>query len=79
MSNILRWCKSNILQRLENCLIIGLPERATPSQEMGCVYVEKDKITDGARRGLCVSHSPFNGADFCVEGTGHFRSSGEQI
>ena len=26
-----------------------------------------------------MSHSPFNGADFCEEGTGHFRSSGELI
>ena len=28
---------------------------------------------------LCVSHPRFYGADFCGEGTGHFRSSGEQV
>ena len=33
----------------------------------------------GTPRILCVSHSPFNVADFCGEGTGHFKSSGEQI
>ena len=27
---------------------------------------------------LCVSHPRFNEDDFCGEGTGHFRSSGEQ-
>ena len=32
----------------------------------------------GTLRKLCISHSLFNGADFCGEGTGHFRSSGEQ-
>ena len=26
-----------------------------------------------------IPHSLFNRADFCVEGTGHFRSSGQQI
>ena len=42
-------------------------------------YVKKDKMADGTPRRLCVSHSPFNGADFCGEGMGHFRSSGEHI
>ena len=36
-------------------------------------------MADGNPRRLCVSHSPFNGADFCGKGTGHLRSSGEHI
>ena len=35
----------------------------------------KDKMADGTPRRLCMSHSPFSGANFCREGTGHFRSS----
>ena len=60
-------------------VIIGLPVRATPNQEMNHVYVEKDKMADGAPRTLCVSHPRLNAADFCGEGTSHFRSSGGQI
>ena len=61
--------------------IIGLPVRATSNQEMSRVYVQKkkDKMADRAARSLCMSHSRFNVADFCREGTGHFRSSGGQI
>lgn len=33
-------------------------------------------MADDSLGGRCVSHSPFNRADFCGEGTGHFRSSG---
>ena len=40
---------------------------------------QNDKMADGTPRRLCVSHFPFNGADFCGEGTGHFRSSGKTI
>ena len=36
-------------------------------------------MADGTLRKLRMSHSPVNGADYCGEGTGHFRSSGEQI
>ena len=36
-------------------------------------------MAEGTPRRLCVSHSPFNAADFCGEGTGHFSSSGEHI
>ena len=36
-------------------------------------------MADGTPRRLCESHSPFSGANFCGEGTGPFRSSGEQI
>ena len=43
-----------------------------PSYGMG-------KIVDGSPRSRCMSHFPFNGADFCGEGTGHFRSSCECI
>ena len=50
--------------------IIGLP--VAPSYGMG-------KIVDGSPRSRCMSHFPFNGADFCGEGTGHFRSSCECI
>ena len=56
-------------------VIIGLPVRATPNQEMNHVYVKKDKMADGAPRRLYVSHPRFNAADFYWEGTGHFRSS----
>ena len=28
---------------------------------------------------LCVCQSPFNKADFCREGTSHFRSSGSRF
>ena len=40
---------------------------------------KKKKMVDRAARSLCISHSRFNVADFCREGTGHFRSCGEQI
>ena len=35
---------------------------------------KKGKLVDGTPRRLCMSHSPFNGAVFCGEGMGHFRS-----
>ena len=59
-------------------VIIGLPVRATPNQEMNPVYVEKDKMADGAPRTLCLFHPRLNAADFWGEGTGHFRSSGDR-
>ena len=39
-------------------------------------YVKKDKMADGTPRRLCVSHSPFNGADFWKEGDGSFQVVG---
>ena len=60
-------------------VIIGLPVRVTPNQEMNHVYVEKDKMAHGAPRRLYVSHPRFNAADFYWEGTGHFRSSGDRF
>ena len=58
--------------------IIGLPVRATPNQEILLAMPQKDKMGDENLRRLPVPHSPFIGADFCGEGTGHFRSSSEQ-
>ena len=49
-------------------VIIGLPVRATPNQEMNPVYVEKGKMADGAPRTLCVFHSRLNAADFGERG-----------
>ena len=40
---------------------------------------KKVKMAGGTPRRLCVSHSPFIGANFCGEGTGYFRSSGKHI
>ena len=40
---------------------------------------KKDKMVDCSPRRHCVSHSPYNGADFCEEGIGHLRQSSEQI
>ena len=61
-------------------LFVGLPLRAMPNHKLGHNYVKtKDQMVDRSLRRLCVSHSPFNGADFCREGTSHFRSSGKQI
>ena len=37
--------------------------------------LRKDKMADGTPRRLCMSHSPFSGANFYREGTGHFRFS----
>ena len=37
---------------------------------------KKDKIADGTP---CVSHSPFNRADFCGEGTGHFKNNANRL
>ena len=39
---------------------------------------KKDKMADRTPRRLCVSHFPFNGANFDGEGMGHFRLSGKQ-
>ena len=36
-------------------------------------------MTEGYPRRLWVSHSHINWADFSGEGSGHFKSSGEQI
>ena len=36
-------------------------------------------MVDGAPRRPCKYHPRLNGANFCGEGTGHFRSSGRQI
>ena len=58
--------------------IIGLPVSATPNQERLLAMPQKDKMGDETLRRLCVPHSPFIGADFCGEGTGHFQSSSEQ-
>ena len=60
-----------------NYLIIGLP--VAPQLWNGLSPSKKDKMVDGSTRGPCVFHSPVNRVDFCREGTGHFRSSGEQI
>ena len=69
-------CKLFVLPFIHG-LFVGLPVRATPNQEISSICVQEDKMADGTPRRLCVSHSPLNGADFCGEGTGHFRSSGE--
>ena len=37
---------------------------------------KKDEMANGTPR-FCVSHTPFNGANFFGVGTGHSRSSGE--
>ena len=48
--------------------IFGLPMRATPNKEMGCIYVKKNKMMGGSPRKAL--HVPlFNGADFCGDGT----------
>ena len=63
-------------------LIISLPVRAKPNQEMRSTFFlcqKKDKMADGHPWRLCVYHSPFKGADFCEERTGNFRASGKQI
>ena len=63
-------------------IIIGLPARAIPNQEMrGNILckVMKDKMAEGSPRRHWVSHSPIIRADYSGEGTGHFKSSGEQI
>ena len=46
-----------------------------PSQEIPSVFVKK--WGQNPRR-LCVSYSHFNAANFCGDGTGHFRFSDEQ-
>ena len=60
-------------------VIIGMPVRAMPNQEANSFYVKRDKMVDGTPRRLCMSHSPFDGANFCGEETDHSKSSGEQI
>ena len=65
-------------------IIIGLPVRAMPNQEMrsnilSVVIKGRDKMTEGYHRMLWVSHSHISWADFSGEGSGHFKSSGEQI
>jgi len=55
---------------------IGRPVRATPNHKI-CAA----KRQNGRRNSQKALHVPFliNGAiNFCEEGTGHFRSSGEQ-
>ena len=57
-------------------IIIGLPMRAMANRKMEAALSvqQKDKMVDRTPRGLCMSHS-----NFCGEGVGHFRSSGEQM
>ena len=45
----------------------------------GLSLFKNDKMADGSPWRRYVSHSHFNGANFCWEGNGHFGSSGEQI
>ena len=45
----------------------------------GLSLFKNDKMADGSPGRRYVSHSHFNGANFCWEGKGHFGSSGEQI
>ena len=45
----------------------------------GLSLFKNDKMADGLPWRRYVSHSHFNGANFCWEGKGHFGSSGEQI
>ena len=40
---------------------------------------KKDKMLDSPPRRHCVSHSHFDRADFCGEGTVHFRSSSLEV
>ena len=55
-----------------------IPSEGNTNQEIPLAKSKEDKMADGTPRMLCMSHSPFNGADFCGEEMGHFRSSGEQ-
>ena len=57
-------------------IIIGLPRGAMPNRKMEAALSvqQKDKMVDRTPRRLCMSHS-----NFCREGVGHFRSSGEQM
>ena len=50
--------------------IIGLPFRAMPNQKMEAALSvqQKDKMAEGNRRGLWVSHASLNGADFAGRG-----------
>ena len=57
--------------------IFGLP--VTLQLWNGAFAVEKRQNGGRLTKNACVSHSPFNKADFCGKGTGHFRSSVEQI
>ena len=47
--------------------------------EANSFYVKRDKTVDVTPRRLFMSHSPFNGANFCGEETGHSKSPGKQI
>ena len=79
------WYRPTLLVTTFYCgksLIISLPVRAKPNQEMRSTFFlcqKKDKMADGHPWRLCVSHSPFKGSDFCEERTGNFRASGKQI
>ena len=46
-----------------------------PNQEIPSVFVKKWGQNP---RKLCMSHSHFNAANFCRDGTGHFRFSDKQ-
>ena len=49
--------------------------RAMPNEEIPSTYAEKkNKIVEGTPRRLYISHFPFNEADLCRDGKGHFRS-----
>ena len=63
---------------------IGRPVRATPNHKMEAASSESlicaAKRQNGGRNSQKALRVPFliNGANFCEEATGHFRSSGEQ-
>ena len=60
--------------------VIGLPVKATPSQELPSIYIgKKTKWRTKLPQGFACASLPFNKADFCREGTSHFRSSGSRF
>ena len=68
-----------------SCLLLGCRWGQRSIKNNPPPTSKKDKMANGTP-GFCVSHQPtplppfqLLWADFCGEGTGHFRSSGEQL
>ena len=60
-------------------LLLGCPWGQSPFKQYLPSMSKIDKLADGTPRRPRVSHFPFNRADFCGEGTGHFKNNANRL
>ena len=78
MSSYFTWVRFSTWTA-NSSLLLGCPWRQRPFKKYLPSTSKKDKIADGAPRRPCLSHFPFNRADFCGEGMGHFKNNANRL